>query len=277
MARGGCGGEKCNCSVIAGENVTISGSGSTANPYTVNAMVPCETVRGCFSAGPGIDLDPATGIIAADLSEQAGNNLTINQDGGLYVPTAGGTVLTGCGLSGDGSASAPVTAATGAWPYPCEPDSVGGVVVCDSDGILRGEPRGAVTFATSSDERTYPDVRIGSGSVAPVDTFTLTVTNPSTCRPALVIAEQEVDIFVVLPAGAGAATGFDGDEMWYMRNTGSSSMVGVHSQGTKVLSRGTVEPGASMAIQFSAAAGRGSDGAYYYRINALLRALLIAM
>lgn len=255
----------------------MSGTGSAANPYKVSAQIPCETVRTCFTAGPGIDLDPATGVIAADLSGQAGNNLVINPDGGLYVPTAGGSVLTGCGLTGDGSASSPVRAATGTWPYACSVDSKGTVIACDSAGVLRGEPRAVATFTTYSEERTYPDVKIDSGSVAVVDTYSVTATNPSNCRPAMVLTEQEVDVWMVLPAGAGAASGFDGDETFWMRNTGSSTMTSVHAQATKFLSRGVLAPGASVAVSFGASTGRGSGGAYYYRIHYILRTFLLAL
>ncbi|MGW4731850.1 hypothetical protein ACWEQC_22250 [Streptomyces shenzhenensis] len=263
--------------MIAGENVTVSGTGSAANPYKVSAQVPCDTVRGCFTAGPGIDLDTATGVISADLSGQAGNNLLINPDGGLYVPTSGGSVVTGCGLTGDGSASAPVEAAVGTWPYPCGLDEAGGVVVCDSDGVLRSEPRGKVVFTRFSENRGYPDTKIDSGSVAVVDTFSTTVTNPSTCLPALAVVEQEVDIYMVLPAGGAGAVGIGGDETFYVKNTGSSAMSGVHSQATKVLSGGTLAPGASLSVSVGASVGRGAGGAYYYQINTLIRVLLIAV
>lgn len=112
MVRCGCGGGLCNCSVQAGENISLSGSGCAANPYVISADVPCSTVRACLSGGSGITYNTATGIIAAHLSGQAGNNVSIGSDGGLLVPAAGGQVLTGCGLSGNGSASSPVKANT---------------------------------------------------------------------------------------------------------------------------------------------------------------------
>ncbi|MFI1954790.1 hypothetical protein ACH437_23580 [Streptomyces xinghaiensis] len=255
----------------------MSGTGSVANPYRVSAEMPCETVRGCFSAGPGIDLDPGTGVIAADLSGQAGNNLTIGPDGGLLVPTSGGAVLTGCGLTGDGSGSAPVTAATGTWPYACDVDTWGGPVVCDSSGVLRSGPRGSAQVLTYIEDRSYASVVIPEGQIQTVDTFSVTVTNPNPCLPCLVIAEQDVDIFTVLPAGAGAATGFDGDETWRMRNTGTGSIIGAHAQATKTLPRGVLAPAASTSVGFGAAVGQGSGGAYFYHISFQLRVLLIGL
>lgn len=267
----------CNCALIAGENVTISGTGSVANPFKVSAEVPCETVRTCFTAGPGIDLDQGSGIIAADLSGEAGNNLVIGPDGGLLVPTAAGQILTGCGLTGDGSGSAPVEAATGTWPYECSVDQAGTVIACDSAGVLRGEPRAVATFTTYDEERTFPDIEIPPGSVQTVDNYAVTATNPSSCRPAMILSEQEVDVWMVLPAGAGGATGFDGDECFYMRNTGSSTMTSVHAQATKFLSRGMLAPGASTSVGFGASVGKGSGGAYYWRINYILRVFLLAL
>ncbi|MCF3960601.1 hypothetical protein [Streptomyces fuscigenes] len=277
MARCGCGGGQCACTLTAGDNILISGTGSAANPFRVSADVPCETVRACFTAGPGIDLDEASGTIAADLSGQAGNNLTIGPDGGLLVPTAGGSVLTGCGLTGNGSASSPVKAATGTWPYACSPEEAGTVIACGTDGVLRGEPRGVASWSTFGEERSFPDTAIATGNVVIVDNYSATVTNPSTCNPAMVLVEEEVDMWMVLPAGAGAATGFDSDETFYMRNTGTSTMTGVHAQATKFLSRGMLAPGATVAVGFGASAGKATGGAYYYRINYNLRVFLLAL
>jgi hypothetical protein len=264
--------------VEAGTNVTVSGSGSTANPYVVSAEVPCDAVRACLTGGPGVNFDLGTGEISADISAQAGNNLITNPDGGLYVPTAGGAVLTGCGLTGDGTASAPVAAKTSPWPYPCNVDASGGGVYCDSNGILRSEPRGKISFTSYFENRDYPDIAVPAAQTTVVDSFTVNVTNPDTCRPALVLTEREVDVYVVLPAGAGAGTGHGSDEMFYMRNTGSSSIVGAHAQATKLVSEaGMLGPGATMPVTLNATAGRGSGGSYYYQINFIIRALIISL
>ncbi|PWI15940.1 hypothetical protein DI272_18555 [Streptomyces sp. Act143] len=262
----------------AGDNVTISGSGSAANPYVVSAEVPCEAVRPCLSGGPGITYDQGSGVIAAHLSGQAGNNVSIGPDGGLLVPTAGGQVLTGCGLSGNGTAGSPVKANTQAWPYPCSVDTFGGVVACDSQGRLRSEPRGMVSFTSYSESRDYNDVPIPAAQNTALDTFSVNITNPDTCRPAKVFTEREIDVWMVLPAGAAGGTGVASDEMFYMRNTGTGSIVGVHSQGTKFLAESfTLAPGASAPITLTATGGRGSGGAYYYSIVFIMRAMIISL
>ncbi|MBC9729251.1 hypothetical protein [Streptomyces sp. TRM68367] len=243
----------------------------------MSAVIGCEDVRPCISAGDGIAYDSSTGVVSADLSDQAGNNIAFGPDGGLFVPTGAATVSTGCGLTGDGSGSAPLTAATGTWPYECSVDDFGGVVVCDSNGVLRSEPRGQVSMTRYAETRTYNDVEVPSGAIQIADTFSTSITNPDTCRPAFVVVEREVDTFLVLPTGAGAATGFDGDEMYYTRNSGTSQINGAHSQATKVLAGGTLAPGASMTVSFGATVGRGSGGAYYYRIIGIIRALMISL
>ncbi|MFC8332713.1 hypothetical protein [Streptomyces olivaceus] len=258
--------------------MTIGGTGSPANPFTISVATNCEEVRGCLSGGEGIDYDPATGEIAADISTQAGNNITLGPDGGLLVPTAGSTVAVGCGLQGDGSGSAPLELKTAAWPYSCAPSAAGGVVVCDEDGVLRGEPRGRVSFTSYFENRDYPDTAIPVTQNTVLDSFSVNVTNPDPCRSALVITEREVDVYMVLPAGAGGATGHAGDEMYYTRNTGTGTVVGAHAQSTKVLAEGgLLGPGATMPITLEATAGRGSGGAYYYTINYVLRALIISL
>ncbi|MFK0063330.1 hypothetical protein ACIQTN_29395 [Streptomyces werraensis] len=243
----------------------------------MSAAVLCEDVRGCLSGGPGITVDQATGEIAADLSSQPGNNLTVGPDGGLLVPTAGGTVLAGCGLTGDGSGSAPLAVATGTWPYPCDPDTAGGVVVCGSDGVLRGEPRGQVNYVQLSETRTYADLTVPS-DLTTVDTFSLNVVNPDQCRSAMVLVEREVDVDFVLPPGAGAAYAQDTDQVFYTRNTGTSTITDEHTQTTKVYQALTaLAPGAAALIQLPVGLDRGSGGATYNRIQVFIRAILISL
>jgi hypothetical protein len=150
LARCGCGGGICNCHWVAGPGITIDGSGSTANPAVISAETSCEDVRACLSAGPGASYDPAAGVVSAKVSTQAGNNLTVQPDGSLFVPTGAATVSVGCGLSGDGSGSAPVTAKTSAWTHAVPVTQYGGTVACDTNGTLRGEPRALVVSLISS-------------------------------------------------------------------------------------------------------------------------------
>lgn len=278
MARCGCGGGQCNCVIVAGENTTVDGTGSVANPYVVSAVIGCEDVRPCISAGPGATYDQATGIVSADLSEQPGNNLAIAPDGGLFVPTGAATVTAGCGLTGDGSGGAPLTVSTGTWPYPCPPENSGGVVVCDANGQLRSEPRGRVTMTSHFEDRQYPDIVVPAGSDQLADHFEAQFTNPDPCRAALAVVVREADVYFDLPAGAGAASGYEADETYYLRNTGSSAMVDVHTQSTKVLPNNVqAPPGGTLTIGFDVRVGRGSGGATYSRIQVVIRCLFISL
>ncbi|MER6978891.1 hypothetical protein [Streptomyces carpinensis] len=262
----------------AGTNTSVSGSGSAANPYVISADVPCQTVRSCLSAGPGVEYNAATGVIQADISSQTGNNLAIRPDG-LFVPTGAATVNVGCGLSGNGSASTPLQIKTGSWPYPCSPATAGGVIVCDANGVLRGEPRGKVDYKDTAESRIYNDVIVPTGtSTTPVDTFSMDVTNTDTCRPAQVFVEREFDVNFTLPAGAGAAYGADGDEMYYVRNTGTTTITNIHTQTTKVYRQSaSLAPGATTTISIAVEIGRGQGGATYNRIQSVIRAIIIAL
>ncbi|MFD0208957.1 hypothetical protein ACFVH9_07455 [Streptomyces hirsutus] len=254
----------------------MSGSGSAANPYVVSADVSCETVRGCVSAGPGLAYDQGSGTFSAAVSGQPGNNLAVGPDG-LFVPTGSATVSAGCGLTGNGAGGNPLRVAVGTWPYPCSPDVAGGVIVCGSDGVLRGEPRGRISFTQISETRTYANLAVPNTPTV-ADTFQLDITNPDPCRPAVVLVEREVDVDFVLPAGAGAGYGHDTDQMYYMRNTGSSTMTDVHTQTTKLYQAvASLAPGAAAVVQLPVTLDRGSGGATYNRIQAFIRAILISL
>lgn len=260
MPRCSCGGLRCSCSVIAGPGVTVAGNGSTSAPFVISAgdgggTVTCDQVRPCLSAGPGIEYDPATGIIAAPPAD----------------------LVTGCGLTGAGTDGSPLAAATGAWPYECPIDAIGGVVACDSAGVLRSEPRGFVAAYSYTETRTYTNLAVPAGFDQLADTFTTTVTNPG-CRPALVWLEREVDVDFDLPAGAGAAYGHGGDEVAYHRNTGSSVEQDFHVQTTKSFGLAdTLLVGETRPLPFEITLGRGSGGATYNRIQIFIRVLLIGV
>ncbi|MFD5788561.1 hypothetical protein ACFWH1_18305 [Streptomyces sp. NPDC127037] len=246
---------------------------------TGGAAVSCDDVRPCISAGPGIEYDPATGVVTAHLSDDPGNNLVLGGDEGLFVPAAaGGAVTTGCGLSGDGTGAAPLRVATGTWPYPCDPATSGGVVVCGPDGVLRGEPRGQTSMRSYFEERMYPNVVVPPGFDEPGADFSTNVTNPDTCRSALLIVWREVDVDFNLPAGAGAGYGQDSDEMFYTRNAGSSLNTDVHVQTTKSFHNAALlGPGATVNIPLSVTFDRGSGGATYNRIQVNIRVLMISL
>ncbi|MFF0092671.1 hypothetical protein ACFYSF_22295 [Streptomyces canus] len=113
-------------------DVTVTGTGSAADPYQVAAAVildptppgggtnlieegpdglyvECADVRTCFSAGDGAAYTAGTGEIEARLSADAGNQVVFGADGGLFVPPDAPLEI-GCGLQGDGTAATPLAA-----------------------------------------------------------------------------------------------------------------------------------------------------------------------
>jgi hypothetical protein len=278
-------------------DLSLSGTGVAGDPYEVSAAVvldpappgggtnlvhagadglyaECADVRGCFSAGDGIDYDPATGEIAADLSTDAGNAVVFGSDGGLYAPAASAAALeTACGLTGDGSSADPLAAAVGAWGYACDVDTYAGQVYCDTSGQLRSEPRGRATYTQDSVNQSYPATVVPTGFDNVIETRTLSITNPDPCRPAFVVCEVEVDVDFDLAPGAAAAAGITTDEMQYFHNTGSATQQDVHCQVTKVYNR-TIAPGGTLIEPLAITMGRGAGGATYNRIQSFMRAFV---
>ncbi|MFF4900406.1 hypothetical protein [Streptomyces sp. NPDC001068] len=279
-------------------DTTVSGSGGAADPYVVSAAVildptppgggsnlahagpdgvyvECADVRQCLSAGDGIAYDAATGEIAARPSADAGNALALGTDGGLLVPEPA-ALVTGCGLTGDGSAATPLAAAVSAWPYVCDADDNGGVIVCGGDGVLRGEPRSHAQFFSQFYDEDFANVPVPAGSNVFVRRMEFPFTNPDPCNAAQVVVCQEMEVELTLPAGAGAEYGFDGpDEMIYYRNTGTSTATGIHFQVTKVRGGGIILPGQTVTLGFDILMGRGTAGATYTHIQGILRALFV--
>ncbi|MEC3994971.1 hypothetical protein VSR01_16120 [Actinacidiphila sp. DG2A-62] len=272
MARCGCGGGQSGAQITAGDNVAVSGTGSAANPYVISAQTDCTEVRGCLHGGAGVAYDPATGVFSAALSGQAGNNVTVAPDGGLFVPTGAATVSTRCGLAGDGSGSAPLTVPTSAWPYACDIDANAGDLFCDSAGQLRADLPPRLTYVEDAVTTSFANVPVPAGTaIQPAHTDTLVIPNPDPCRPAVVIYETEADVSFDFPVGSAAAAGMGGDEMQFFANRGTTSVLGLHWQMTKVQQR-TIPAGATLNEPFVVSIGRGGGGATYTRVQTQMRA-----
>ncbi|MDX3345881.1 hypothetical protein PV387_03380 [Streptomyces sp. ME02-6987-2C] len=287
---------------------TVGGAGTAGDPFLVTTAVildpappgggsnlvhagpdgvyvECADVRGCLSAGDGITYDPASGEIAAQPTVvQAGTGTTVTGTGTTADPyeVSAAPQETACGLTGDGSAAAPLAAAVVAWPYPCDVDANAGGVYCDSTGQLRAEPRGTARYLSDQQVLNPADLTVPAAEDTEVAVHTLTIDNPDPCREAFAIIEAEVDADFNLPPGAGAALGILTDEMSYLRNSGSSAILDTHIQGTKVVSFGSdpgqlIPPGGSMDFVLSIRMGRGSGGATYNRIQSFARAFVFVL
>jgi hypothetical protein len=260
--------------VQAGENTSVTGSGSALAPFTIDAVTNCAEVRDCLSAGEGIDYDAATGLISVGVSADAGNNVTVRSDG-LFVPTGAATVTAGCGLVGNGSASDPVQAATMDWPYPCDVTALAGGVYCDADGKLRSDPMPRMNYYEAVFSQTYNNVVVPAAETV-VAGYTLTLPNVDTCRPAMAIIWQELDVEVNLPANSGAMYGISTDDMWYGANRGSSAITDTHTQVGRML-RAPIPAGGSVNFLLNVTMGRGSGGASYSLIQSYQRAFVFSL
>ncbi|MBT3161529.1 hypothetical protein HTV80_00170 [Streptomyces sp. Vc74B-19] len=237
--------------------------------------VDCAEVRGCISAGPGVDFDPATGVIGANISSQAGNNVAVGPDGGLYVPTGAATVETGCGITGDGSGSAPLELATGEWPFDCPVDDAGAGVYCGTDGTLRSEPLPKAGFYASDLALSHPERPLIPEELTQVASLDIELTNPDPCREALVILFQEADVDMNFPINGEGGVAIDTDSMLHIGNRGNGGMVRQHVQVSKLINV-VLAPGETRTQTMTIEMARGSNGASYSRIQGTLRAWVIS-
>ncbi|MGX1301319.1 3D (Asp-Asp-Asp) domain-containing protein [Streptomyces albogriseolus] len=138
--------------VEAGTNVTVSGTGTAADPYVVNAdPVTCDDVRPCLAAGPGVDYDPATGVISAEPTVvEAGTNVTVSGTGTAadpYVVSAAGgggvstvvqaadTPTVDTTVTGDGSPGDPYEVSAAVILDPAPPGGGTNLVHAGPDGL----------------------------------------------------------------------------------------------------------------------------------------------
>lgn len=147
-------------------------------------------------AGPeGPEGPPAEVCVSAEPD----NTAQLDGDGCLYVPPAEPqAIATGCGVLGDGTDGAPVTAGTsGTWgagqlAFPCE-DTQGGSIYCDSRGRLRAAPPQPVRGFSEFAQETMDGGPEPTGTILPLHDVILSVENPSTCRTMTVATRLNVN------------------------------------------------------------------------------------
>jgi hypothetical protein len=222
-------------------------------------MSDCCGSRRCtctLIAGPGVEIEG---------SGSTGTPYVISAPGGTTVETA-------CGLAGDGSSGAPLAAAVAAWPFPCPIDANGGGVYCDpASGELRADPRYWADFEGDQLNTTLASPIPVPATSTVIDTISIDVTNPDPCRPGIGLLFREVDLSFVLPPNSGGEAGVDGDDLYYVGNAGTGTVLNAHSQNNK-LTVFTLNPGETRTITMNVEAGRGSGGATITRIQKSLRA-----
>lgn len=283
MGRCGCS-SACSCLIQAGAGVTVTGNGSTVDPYTIGLSGSGGGLEDCADLAECMDVSMelgASGRWGVKISADPGNAAAFGSDGGLFASAGGGgpvTVATGAGLVGNGSISDPVRAAVSAWPYPCSVDDEAGLVFVDSAGLLRSEARGYLEMFTTSQNQDYADLPVPtSNGHTELETRSLTVTNPDPCRAAMAIVETELDVDFVLPPNGRAGQYMYGDETARFENQGTSTVFDVHVQTTKVVANTIVPPGATQNIDLVIGLGWGRGGATYNRIQSHIRAVLISL
>lgn len=276
MARCGCGGA-CSCALVSGTGITVTGSGTPANPWKPNATIAsCTDVRGCITANQGAAFNQTTGVISVCVSPNANNGLTRDANGCLFVAAGASTVTTGCGLTGTGAPASPVRANTQTWPYTCDPLTQGGVVSCDPSGVLVGEPRSrSQAFSTSLDTPYNNAVPTTLTQSNLIQTISLSATNPDPCRAATVIQLQEMGFALTLPPGGRAEYGFLNNNMVNHTNRGTTNETDFYVQVAKAVPLGTIAPGATQTFSFGMYLGQGTAGATYTQGRAILRVLMI--
>lgn len=263
MARCGCGGS-CSCSITGGSAgnvpVTVTGSGSSTDPYIVNANVPCTAIRPCLSGGTGISYDNTTGVISA----------------------TGAALVTGCGITGTGMAGSPLAADTNAWPYACDVAVNGGIVACDpGTGKLYSTPVGIADFKSTTIVRTYAALPVPVSAIpVTLDTFAFSFTNDDPCRNVRVVIWRNVEINFDLP-GTGttgpsrAAFALDTNVAWRHSNTGTTTAFSTSTEVSRPIAMGVLAPGATVNYTLDVGGLDANGASTYSRIEATARALFI--
>lgn len=273
MARCSCGGA-CQCALTAGTNATVTGSGTTTNPWVVSANTNCTSVRNCLTKGCGVTgLGTAADPIRAELSPDANNALECRGNG-LYVTAGAGTVVSGCGLTGNGSAGDPVRINGAVWPHACDPDDVTTEqIYCDAaTGQLHGGPVTRMRQQESAENLILADTAVPTGTTTTtVYTRSIDVTNTDPCRTARIILWRDLDVDFTLPPGGRANWALSGDGMGDLYNTGTTTMFDTHVQTGKVTNH-TIPPGGTSTFTLDVGMSRGQAGATYNRIQTTFRA-----
>ncbi|GAA2945926.1 hypothetical protein GCM10020227_10980 [Streptomyces flavovirens] len=259
----------------------MEGGGGTSTPYVISATGGTSTVvtadGSCISlTGDGSTSAPLTA--APVLDPDPDNALSCGPNGLMVTAPAGGgqAVAAACGLSGDGSEGSPLAAAVADWPYACDLDDQGGLVYCDSTGVLRSEPRGRVVVIADAENTAVPATPVPTGSDVPVLERTLTIDNPDPCREAVALIHQDMDIDITLPAESGGGTGFGPDDMTFVANRGNFGIPSTHTQVTRVVTR-TIPPGGQHVETLVLTMGRGSGGSTYSRLQWAMTAFVVVV
>lgn len=253
MARCGCGGA-CSCALTAGNNITLTGTGAVSAPWTVNAVTNVSEVRAALTSGSGTVYDPTDGSFDVCVSANAGNGLTKDAGGCLYVGTGAATVTSGAGLLGNGAPATPVRANVSTWPYVCPVATAGSGIYVDGTGLLKGGPSTKTTRYSVLQTFTFSPVLVPTTNTA-LGSVSVAVTNPDGCTKALCIIYKEMQVNYTIPAGSTSSIGvaIDGDGMFRIGNTGTATLTAQFQQVSKMVDT-ILDEGETRTLTFAATA-----------------------
>lgn len=192
----------CNCAIQAcddttGLPVTIKGNGQPATPYRICVSPPAIQVTDSNTvdlalSGTGSQADPydiTAGVIINPAPANGQAELLREEAGGLTLTcedVAGcgpfPVVAGPCGITGDGTAAAPLAANVAAWPFACDQAANAQGVFCDpASGQLQAPPRtGYVGSAGFTLTQGFPPPGVTPPDVESLDqSLTVNLPNPS--------------------------------------------------------------------------------------------------
>lgn len=250
-------------STDAGNSVSLGGDGGLFVPPGGAATISTADTNCIDLSGNGAGATPLT---AAPIINAAAGNLLTCTATGLRAALTVGT----CGLEGTGAPASPLAANVDTWAWPCA-DTFGTGVYCRaSDGELIADPPTLTFHDQAFTNSTFANLTVPA-ALTNIANASVNITNPSTCRTAMMIFELEADIDFTLPAGGSAVSALNGDAITKIQNTGGSTMTQVHVQGSKTVPGADTAPGGVAVGSCDGAISNGTGGATYSRAQITVR------
>ncbi|MER6975695.1 hypothetical protein [Streptomyces carpinensis] len=222
----------------------LTGSGTADDPYEITGsvildpspprggtnllqegpdglFVECADVRTCISATDGATYDPATGEIGAKVSTDAGNQVSIGTDGGLYAPPAsssaptvvqaGDTQTANTTVAGTGTAADPYIVSTDVILDPAPPQGGSNLLQDGPDGLFV-ECADVRTCFSAVDGATYDPATGEIGVKVSTDAGNQTsigtdggIYTPAPASTATVLQSQDTSTVDTTITGSGSA------------------------------------------------------------------------
>lgn len=273
MARCGCSGGACSCIVQAGTNVTVVGNGSAGLPYVITAASTGLSVSDSstfhFSligsaltgnvkldgaagnlitiAAGGLRLDCAAIASCAStthllVTDSSSIDFTLTGDGSVGTPyNVTGVVKVGPGLSTSGGGIIPNVGGS-TWGFGC-PETDGSPVYVSGAGVLHVDPPSPMLTGVATGGTTPGSTAVPAGDTA-IDTASITITNPSACRTAVVFLAYTFDVDYTAAATQGFIMTGAGVDLLRHVNTGTITETGIGSSHS-YFDQVTIAPGAT--------------------------------